>query len=97
MRKGSVVTGPPRRRPKGSFGPFVRQLRLAKGWNQAQLAMLCRVHQNLISRVESGSIVRPNTYLIFELAQQLSVTPEELVAHLPPTARPMNPRRARVA
>lgn len=80
------------RGPSRPLGPYIRLLRISKGLTQEQLAKLCDSAQNAISRIESGAIRRPNSDLLFRLADALSVTAEALHARFQP-AVPVHRRR----
>ena len=58
----------------------LRQLRLARGLTQVQLAKLCGMPQSTISRIESGSTTGVDFDTLDKVAAALEVHPSELLA-----------------
>ena len=69
----------------------LRQLRLARGWRQTDLAQKARVTQALISQLETGKKVSPSVVPLLRIAKALGVSVEELVTE-PHTKRPSHDR-----
>ena len=61
------------------IGERIRTRRLALGWTQEELARRLGVRQNVISRLESGTVQSPSVTLIRRLARTLNVTADYLV------------------
>ncbi len=59
----------------------LRELRLAKGLTQVQLAELCGMPQSTISRIESGSTTGVDFETLDRLAATLGVHPSELIVY----------------
>jgi putative transcriptional regulator len=61
-----------------SLGNRIREVRIAKGLTQAQLAAACGKDQQSIQRLEAGNI-NPSYYYLLEIAQGLDVQVIELM------------------
>jgi transcriptional regulator with XRE-family HTH domain len=59
----------------------LRELRLAKGLTQVQLAELCGMPQSTISRIESGSTTGVDFDTLERVAAALRVHPSELIVY----------------
>lgn len=62
-----------------NFGKRVRSLRRERGWTQEQLAEAAGLHENYVSRLETGN-QEPGLFVILRLAQALGVAPGDLLA-----------------
>lgn len=62
-----------------SLGMRLRERRRELGWSQEELARRLHVRQNVISRLESGTVQSPNITMLRRLAQTLNVTADYLV------------------
>lgn len=60
------------------FGKRVRQLRKERGWTQEQLAEAANLHENYVSRLETGE-QEPGLFVILRLASALRTTPDALL------------------
>ena len=60
------------------IGSRIRELRVQKGMSQADLANLCDVELSSINRIELGK-ASPSLTLLFIIANELDVTPAELI------------------
>jgi transcriptional regulator with XRE-family HTH domain len=69
MREQAILKG---------FGRRVRELRKARGWTQEQLAEAADLHENYISRLETGE-QEPGLFTILRLCQALETTPNGLL------------------
>ena len=54
----------------------IRELRLAHGWSQVELAKEARIVPTVIWRAENGNGIRP--FSLFKIAKALEVEPIEL-------------------
>lgn len=61
-----------------SFGKHVRNLRISKGFTQVEVSSKMNKDQQSLQRVESGN-VSPSLYYLFELAEGLEVSIQELL------------------
>ena len=61
------------------IGDRIRARRQDLGWTQEELARRLGVRQNVISRLESGTVKSPSVLLIRRLARTLNVTADYLV------------------
>jgi transcriptional regulator with XRE-family HTH domain len=73
---------PKRRRPtpaarRKTFGTRVRELRLAEGWSQEDLAERAGLHRNYVGGIERGER-NPALDNIWRLADALGVAPGDL-------------------
>jgi transcriptional regulator with XRE-family HTH domain len=59
----------------------LRELRVAKGLTQVQLAELCGMPQSTISRIESGSTTGVDFETLERVAAALGVHPSELIIY----------------
>ena len=59
----------------------LRELRLAKGLTQVQLAELCGMPQSTISRIESGNTTGVDFETLDRVAAALGVHPSELIVY----------------
>ena len=73
MSDGLTALSPPVP-PTGQFGQAVRQLRLARGWVQRDLAAHSGLSTAEISRIEAGYRENPTVATIRGLACALNVT-----------------------
>ena len=60
------------------FGQAVREQRLARGWTQEQLAERADLHENYISRLETGN-QEPGLLVVLKLSRAFQLTPAELL------------------
>lgn len=60
------------------FGAVVRELREARGWTQEELAERAEMNASYLGFVERGDNV-PTLTIIIQIAEGLSVKPEELL------------------
>jgi transcriptional regulator with XRE-family HTH domain len=60
------------------FGRRVRELRRARGWTQEQLAEAADLHENYVSRLETGN-QEPGFFVLLRLAQAFTVSPSALL------------------
>jgi transcriptional regulator with XRE-family HTH domain len=60
------------------FGSRVRELRKARGWTQEELAEAADLHENYVSRLETGN-QEPGLFVILRLCSALRVSVDELV------------------
>jgi len=70
MREQAILRG---------FGQRVRELRKARGWTQEQLAEVADLHENYISRLETGE-QEPGLFTILRLCRAFETTPDGLLA-----------------
>jgi transcriptional regulator with XRE-family HTH domain len=61
------------------LGQRIRDRRRELGWTQEELARRLGVRQNVISRLESGTVSNPSIAMIRNLARVLGVTADYLV------------------
>ena len=57
----------------------LRQLRIAKGWRQTDLARKARVTQAFISQLETGKKTRPSIVPLLRIAKALGASVEGLM------------------
>ena len=69
MREQAILRG---------FGQRVRELRKARGWTQEQLAEAADLHENYISRLETGE-QEPGLFTILRLCRAFETTPDGLL------------------
>ena len=90
--------------PQRAFGQRVRELRLAAGMTQEDLAERCGLFRTYLSRIETG-LANPTLTMIHALAGSLGVSVTDLFA-LPvdakaparaPVRTPARPSRGRVS
>lgn len=62
-----------------SFGESVRQLRLARGLQQKQLATAIGLEATYLSRIETGRVPPPSEETIRAIARVLDTEPEPLI------------------
>jgi transcriptional regulator with XRE-family HTH domain len=62
------------------FGPFLRQLRLARGISAKDLAHQAEISYTYVLRLERGDAPNPSLELVRRLADALGVKPEALTA-----------------
>lgn len=62
-----------------AFGKRVRELRKSRGWTQEALAEAADLHENYVSRLETGE-QEPGLFVILRLARAFGSTPGELLA-----------------
>ncbi len=67
------------------IGRRVRQLRKQAGLTQEQLAEAASLHENYVSRLETGH-QEPGLFVLLRLCRALSVPPGELLDDFTPTA-----------
>jgi transcriptional regulator with XRE-family HTH domain len=73
--------------PRLAFGRRIRELRLAQGLNQEQLAEHCGLFRTYMSRIETGQ-ANPTLTMIHALATSLGVTVADLFASEEAPAKP---------
>lgn len=66
------------RSPLRLFGRRVRTLRKAQGWTQEELAERAELHENYISRLETGR-QEPALLVILRLSRAFAITPAALL------------------
>jgi transcriptional regulator with XRE-family HTH domain len=81
---------------KPTFGAVIRQLRLARGWRQADLAKATdyTVDTSEISRLETGKLQMPGDEKIQALAEALDISAGQLLALSRYPDQPIFGRRA---
>jgi transcriptional regulator with XRE-family HTH domain len=62
----------------GSFGAAIRAIRERKGLSQTELGNITGLGQNNISRIETGTVLRPQDATVELLARALDVAPYEI-------------------
>jgi transcriptional regulator with XRE-family HTH domain len=67
------------------FGSCVRNLRKARGWTQEELAEAADLHENYVSRLETGN-QEPGLFVILRLCHAFGVAPNDLLG-ISPRAR----------
>jgi transcriptional regulator with XRE-family HTH domain len=72
MREQAILKG---------FGQRVRELRKARGWTQEQLAESADLHENYISRLETGE-QEPGLFTILRLCRAFEMSAGEMLGHL---------------
>jgi transcriptional regulator with XRE-family HTH domain len=84
VQMGGETTMPQGTRPHkkppvpGSFGAAIRAIRERKGLSQTQLGEITGLGQNNISRIETGTVLRPQEATLELLARALEVEPFEI-------------------
>lgn len=77
---------------RAQFGSILRELRVARGLTQEELAYQAGMHTTYLSRLEKGRY-NPSLAVMVDLSQALGVHPSELLLplkvdeHTPPTQR----------
>jgi transcriptional regulator with XRE-family HTH domain len=66
MAVNAIIEGPE------ALGPYIKHLREARGWTQAQLAQNAGYSQGTISRIETGKTV-PAVGVLLDVLRPLSV------------------------
>ncbi len=61
-----------------AFGKRVRVLRRARGWTQEELAEAAGLHENYVSRLETGR-QEPGFFVVLRLCIAFEITPAELL------------------
>jgi len=61
------------------FGRSVRERRLARGWTQEELAEAADLHENYVSRLETGE-QEAGLLVILRLCRAFEIVPGELLA-----------------
>lgn len=61
-----------------AFGKRVRELRKERAWTQEELAETANLHENYVSRLETGE-QEPGLFVILRLSTALAVAPGELL------------------
>lgn len=61
-----------------TFGKRVRELRKDRGWTQERLAEAADLHENYVSRLETGE-QEPGLFVILRLCRALEVAPGGLL------------------
>ena len=61
-----------------TFGKRLRELRKSRGWTQETLAERADLHENYISRLETGE-QEPGLFVILQLCRAFDVAPAELL------------------
>lgn len=62
---------------KDNFADIVRNLRIAKGYSQAQLALMIGVDRKTINRIENGHF-SPNLENLVKIFEVLDVKPQKV-------------------
>jgi XRE family transcriptional regulator, regulator of sulfur utilization len=65
--------------PLQLFGRRLRELRQERGWSQEQLAEFASVHENFVSRLETGA-QEPGLIVILKLARAFDVPAAKLLS-----------------
>lgn len=65
------------------FGRRVRELRKARGWTQEELAEAADLHENYVSRLETGN-QEPGLFVILRLCRAFDLPPAVLLSSLWP-------------
>lgn len=60
------------------LGRRVRQLRKQHAWSQEHLAEVAELHENYVSRVETGT-QEPGLFVLLRLCRALNIAPGELL------------------
>lgn len=68
---------------RGTFGNFIRSLRLSLNLNQTQVGHLAGISQNYVSALELGIVRYPGETIVMSLARALKCSPEELRRRIP--------------
>lgn len=68
-----------------AFGKRVRALRKDRGWTQERLAEAADLHENYVSRLETGE-QEPGLFVILRLCRAFAIAPGELMAGFPSSA-----------
>jgi len=63
-------------------GRRIRELREARGWSQEQLAEAADLHENYISRLETGR-QEPGFFVLLRLCRAFEITPAQLLDESP--------------
>jgi transcriptional regulator with XRE-family HTH domain len=64
-----------------TFGKRVRTLRKERGWTQEELAEAADLHENYVSRLETGE-QEPGLFVVLRLCAAFEVTVDELLQSL---------------
>jgi transcriptional regulator with XRE-family HTH domain len=64
-----------------AFGKRVRELRKARGWTQEELAEAADLHENYVSRLETGE-QEPGLFVVLRLCRAFKVAPGSLLEQL---------------
>jgi transcriptional regulator with XRE-family HTH domain len=64
-----------------TFGKRVRELRKARGWTQEELAEAADLHENYVSRLETGE-QEPGLFVILRLARAFEMSAGEVLGHV---------------
>ena len=64
-----------------TFGKRVRTLRKGRGWTQEELAEAADLHENYVSRLETGE-QEPGLFVVLRLCAAFEVTAGELLQSL---------------
>jgi len=64
-----------------TFGKRVRELRKARGWTQEQLAEAADLHENYVSRLETGE-QEPGLFVLLRLCRALGIATAQLLEGL---------------
>lgn len=67
-------------RDTAALGARVKELRLSRGWDQAELAERARVSRGYVSRLENGANPNPKVYDLEQVAQGLEISLHHLLA-----------------
>lgn len=67
------------------FGQRVRVLRTTRGWTQEELAEAADVHENYVSRLETGE-QEPGLFVLLRLCRAFDVGPGDLLSEFTPAA-----------
>jgi transcriptional regulator with XRE-family HTH domain len=71
-----------------AFGKRVRELRRDRGWTQERLAEAADLHENYVSRLETGE-QEPGLFVVLRVCRAFEITPGELLAGFTAAARPI--------
>lgn len=71
------------------FGKRLRALRLERGWTQERLAEAADLHENYVSRLETGE-QEPGFFVVLRLCRAFEITAGELLAGFTAAARPID-------
>jgi len=64
-----------------AFGKRVRELRKARGWTQEELAERASLHENYVSRLETGE-QEPGLFVILRVGRAFNMGVSELLQQL---------------
>jgi transcriptional regulator with XRE-family HTH domain len=80
-----------------TIGARVKELRLAHGWTQAEVAKRARITQDFLGRAERGQR-EPSLYVLTKLASSFGVEPIYLLTDIETKAEPgQEPKNASIS